>query len=190
MKKISQIIAYSVLGLIVVGLILCSIIKLDFKPSVQVPQTEIIGKVQISATDGTSKVDSNNENINIEKFSKEFNNAFKLTILYSVFSGKMGNEAKVDDVDSLPSLTGYKVEFIYNDEYTLKVNSKEVPVADNSSTMVKYNRVIFTVTEGAGLGNADLYFVINGQSKYYKVSTIANFDKLYEHISNIAMFAE
>ena len=188
MKKISQIIAYSVLGVLVLALILCSILKISFKPEMTVPTTAEIGKVRISTTDGTAKVESNSENIGIENFNKKFNSAFELTILNSLFSGRIGSELKREKLTTLPSRSGYEVLYIYNEEQTLKVNGKEVTVADNSTTAIKYNRVIFSVEADKGLTETSLYFYTNGTAAYYKLTSVANFNELYSYISDISMF--
>ena len=190
MKKISQIVAYSVLGLVVIGLILCSILKINFMPEIKIPTTETIGKIQITTTNGTAFVESSNENINVQKFSSTFEDSFKLTVLYSLFSGKISNEQTIQQQASAPSFSGYKVQFIYNESQTLKKDGKNVPIADNATTPITYNRAVFDVKEGNGLTSASIYFYTNGESKYYKLTTIANFDNLYTYISNLSMFGE
>ena len=189
-KKISQIVMYSVLGIVVLGLILCSIIKINFKPEMQVPVTTAVGKIQIETSTGTSAVDSSNENINTQKFADKFNSSFELTILYSVFSGKISNEIQIDKQTNAPSFSGFKVQFIYAESHTLKKGGKDVMVADNSNTPIKYNRVLFDVTSGGGLKKTSIYFYTNGETNYYKLTTIANFDELYKYISNMPMFGE
>ena len=94
MKKISQILAYTVLGVLVVGIILCSILKISFKPEMSIPMTAEAGTVQIKTTQGTAQIESSNENIGIEKFAQKFNEAFELTVLNSLFSGRIGSELK------------------------------------------------------------------------------------------------
>lgn len=191
MKKISQIVLYSLLGAVVLAVILCSFIKISFKPQVNMPTTAQVGKVQIVATSGVAQTESNFENIKIEEFNKKFNSAFELSVLYSLFSGKIGNGVVMeDDLSALPNGNGYKVLFIYHEDQTLKIDGKEVPIADNSSTPVKYNRVVFYVTENAGLGDVTMYFYTQDSGKYYVLKTIANFDELYKHISQMSMFAE
>lgn len=188
MKKISQIVAYSVLGILVVGLILCSILKISFKPEIVIPTTAEVGKIKISTTDGTAKVESNSQNIGMKGFEGKFNSAFELTILNALFSGKMGSKVNREKVTSLPNRTGYEVLFIYNNEQTLKVNGEEVTVANNSTTPIKYNRVVFSVNQDKGMVTTSLYFYTNGASAYYQITTLANFDGLYDYISNITMF--
>lgn len=190
MKKISQIIAYSVLGVLVLGLILCSILKISFKPELCVPTTEEVGKVKISTTDGTTRVESNSDNIGISTFENKFNSAFEITVLSSLFSGRIGSKVERNKLTSLPKSTGYEVLYIYNEEQVLKVDGKEVPVADNSTTPIKYNRVVYSVNGNTGLSKVSLYFYTEGIASYYQITTYANFNDLYDYISNITMFKD
>lgn len=189
-KKISQIVAYSVLGVVVLGLVLCAIIKLNFRPEIRMPMVADGDKIQISVS-GTSKVESSDENIKYNTFLNKFDDSFKLTILYSLFSGKIGSELEIKETTSAPSFSGFKVQFIYAETQTLTKNGKEVTSgAVNSNTPVKYNTVVFDVTDAKGLGQVNLYCYINGDDSYYRINTIANFDGLYNYISEIPMFAE
>ena len=189
-KKISQIVAYTLLGVVVLGFVLCAIIKINFKPEINMPNLANGDKIQISLT-GTSKVESSDENIVYDKFMNKFNNSFELTVLYSVFSGKINSELDIQKTSIKPSYNGYKVQFIYSETQTLKKDGKDVTSdAVNSNTPVTFNRVLFDVAEGKGLGEVVLYFYTEGDSLFYKVTTIANFDGLYSYISDIPMFAD
>ena len=91
---------------------------------------------------------------------------------------------------SFPLIVTDEVQFIYAESHTLKKGGKDVMVADNSNTPIKYNRVLFDVTSGGGLKKTSIYFYTNGETNYYKLTTIANFDELYKYISNMPMFGE
>jgi len=189
-KKISQIVAYSVLGVVVLGLVLCAIIKVNFRPEINLPIIANGDKIQISL-DGTAKVESSDNNIKYKQFLNKFDDSFKLTILYSVFSGRIGSELEIEETTTAPTYNGFKVQFIYTETQTLKKDGKAVTSgAVNSNTPVTFNTLIFDVAEGRGLGEVSLYFYTNGEEEYYKVTTIANFDSLYTYISEIPMFAE
>ena len=188
-KKISQIVTYSVLAVIVLGFILCSIIKINFRPEMKLPTLADNDQIQISLQ-GTSKVEASDENIKYGDFIVKFDEAFQLSVLYSIFSGKIGSEIEIDDTKTQPSYNGYKVEFFFDEMQTLKKDGKEVPVADNSTTPITFNSVFFDVAENKGLSKVDLYFYTTGKTTYYKLTTIANFDALYDYISEISMFWE
>lgn len=185
-KKISQIVAYSLMAVIVLGVILCAIIQINFKPEMNLPALAQGDKIQISL-DGTSKIESSNEIINYDKFVTKFNDSFKLTVLYSMFSGHMGNSVEIGEETSEPAYNGFKVEFIYGTEQTLKKNGETIYIAQNSTIPVTYKEVVFDVAKDKGLTNVKLYFKV-GTDKYRQVTTIANFDRLYEYIADISMF--
>ena len=189
-KKISQIVAYSVLGVLVVGLILCAVLKLDFKPDINIPLTTTQGTISISVTDGTNIGESHENQINYQKFAEKFDESFKLTVLYSLFSGKIGTELVVSDkLTTKPSVGGYKVTIYYTpneDEtlQTLKYKGKDIKYSEISSA-ITFDRILFGVEEGKGLTDTNLYFYTTGKSTYYKVTALANFDELYTYIDNI-----
>lgn len=188
-NKIAQITTYVVLGVVVIGLILCSVIKVSFRPEMSLPSLTAGDKIEISLT-GTAKIESSDENINYDKFIQKFDDSFKLTILYSVFSGKMGSETKIDETKTAPSYNGFTVKFIFSELQTLKKDGKELTVANNSSTPIKYNTIAFDVVEDLGLTSTTLYFYENGKTTYYQLTSIANFDSLYSYIKDIPMFGE
>ena len=186
-KKISQIVSYAVLAVIVVGLILCATINLNFRPEMKLPNVSKGDRIEISVH-GTSQTDSSNENINYNEFNKKFDDSFKLTILYSIFSGHVGNELIIGEISSNePTYNGYKVQFTFNELQELKKGGKPVKIADNSNTSLKFDGLIFDVQESKGLGNVDLYFILEN-NKLQKVTTIANFDELYKYISELSIF--
>lgn len=188
-KKISIITAYTLLGFFVLTLILCAVININFRPEMKLPVYADGDQIEISVP-GTSKYQSNKDEINYDKFVKKFNNSFKLTILYSLFSGHLGNEIEVgEDQTTEPSYAGYKVQFTFMQPQELKKNGKVVPIADNSPDAITFSGIVFDVAEGKGLTKVDLFFII-GEGKYKKVSSIANFDGLYKHISEISMFKD
>ena len=194
MKKISQIIAYSLMAVIVLGIILCAIIQINFKPNMNLPLLENGDKIQISV-DENNKSESSNEIINYKEFVRIFDDSFKLTVLYSMFSGHLGNSAEIaPDLKSEPTYVGFKVEFFYGKEQTLKVDGKEVYIAENSNIPVKYKKVVFDVAKDKGLTDVKIYFeVSNSESstvQYRQIKTVANFDRLYKYISEMTMFAE
>ena len=190
MKKISQFIAYGLVGLLAVAVILCAIIKLDYKPEMQMPNLNAGEKIQIEKV-GTSMVDAYNDNINATKFIKEFENSFKLTVLHSLFSGNINNAINTEkQAVTSPTFNEYQVMFVYNETQTLTQNGEPVYIADNSSTPITYDKVFFSVYETNGVETVTLYFYNKATKKYKPVETIANFDGLYDMIQNMTMFAE
>jgi len=159
MKKISQIILYAVLGVLVIGFVLTAILKKDFSPNIMVP-TYAAGGIEIKEA-GLAKYDglSNEENYN--KFVSEYKASFELTILYSVFSGKISREQEVVKYGTnAPSLdNGYIITFVYPEAQTLKVNGDVYLESVNSDTETLYKKVIFAVEDGKGLSTEQSIFI-------------------------------
>ena len=135
---------------------------------------------------GEEDVDFYNE------FVRLYNSSFELTLLYSIFSGKISREQTIENVGTkAPSYTaGYVITFLYADEQEIKVNGKVWHESVNSNTATTYKKVIFNIFEGKGLTTSFIYFYNNETNTYYKLTTLANYDNLYNFISEHPMFAE
>lgn len=190
MKKISQIIAYSLLGVVVLAFVLTATIKKDFAPNIIVPTYESKG-IEIKQA-GLAKYDGLGDNDNYNKFVKEYNSSFKLTILYSIFSGEISRTQAVTNIGkTAPSIdSGYVVTFNYPENQVLKSNGKVYYESTNSDTKTLYKKVFFVVENGKGLVSKNIYFYSEANSSYYKLTTLANFDNLYNFIVELPMFAE
>lgn len=186
MKKISKIIAYSLLCLIVVGIGLMAIIKKDFSPNIKLPSYEE-ASIQIKQ-ENPSKSDGLGKKSDYDTFVKEYENSFKLTILYSLFSGEISREQKVEYLKSKPSTySSIVVDITYTTEQTLMCNGKVYNEGSGTKTEIKYKNVFFVVEEGKGLETKSIYFLSTNNS-YYQLTTLANFDGLYNFIMELNMF--
>ena len=178
-KKISQIVAYLALGIVAIAVLLCAIIKIDFKPEVNVPTYASSG-VQIRKTEGdyTSFRGVESEE-NYNEIIKKYNDSFKLTVLYSLFSGKIGSKTKITHVTSKTNAIGYEVKF----------NFAEEQILNNNDDTIEYSKIFFSVEKDKGLEEKTIW-LYSGENDYYKITTIANFDSLANYISELDMFAE
>lgn len=190
MKKISQIVTYVILGVLVVGLVLTAVLKKSFAPNISVP-TYTAGGITISVPN-MAKYEPLDKQDNYNEFVNLYNSSFELTILYSVFSGKISREQKIDNVGkTAPSYTsGYVVTFVYPTDQEIKVNGEIWHESVNSDTPTTYRQITFNVLNGKGLTTAYIYFYNSDEGNYYKLTTLANFDNLYNFISELPMFAE
>lgn len=190
MKKISQIVAYTLLGIVVIGLILSAVLKKDFAPNISIP-SYVSGGVEISEA-GLAKYDGLSDKDNYNRFVNEYNNSFKLTILYSVFSGKISREQNISNYGKTsPSLyNGFVVTFNYPENQVLKTNGTIYHEATNSDDEVLFKKVFFAVESDKGLTAHKIYFYSEANSAYYELETLANFDSLYNLIRQLPMFAE
>lgn len=185
-KKISQIVLYSVLGILVVGFILTAVLKKNFAPSIQVPNYLSIG---ISSYDETAKYDALTEEESYKVFVKEYKNSFEISVLYALFAGKINNSEQLTKIKNEPSFnSGFVINFNYGQEQILKVNGKDYIESSNSDTKVHYKKVVFNVIENNGLKQTDFYIYSIENNVYYKLTTLANFDNLYNFIIDIPMF--
>ena len=187
-KKISQIVAYAILGVLVIGLVLTAVLKKSYAPNIAVPAYEA-GGINISVPN-TSKVDGLGKQEDYDEFVRLYNGSFELTLLYALFSGKISREQTiVNDGKTAPSFTaGFVVTFVYPEAQTLKANGS-VWYESPSSPETLYKKVIFAVFEGKGLSTTSIYFYNDTDKNYYRLNTLANFDSLYEFISGLSMFA-
>jgi len=189
MKKISQIILYTVLGVVVLGLILTSVLKKDFAPNIAVPTHTSKGieirSANVAQYDGLSNEEKYNEFVDI------YSDSYKLTILYSVFSGEISRKQEISNYGKkAPDIkNGYIVTFNYSEPQTLKVNGEDYIESVNSNTKTTYNKVVFNVLENKGLRSSLIYFYSLENDTWYKLTTLANFDSLYDFISELSIFA-
>ncbi len=186
MKKISKIIAYTLLCLVVVGFGLMAIIKKDFSPNIKLPSYEI-SSIQI-IQENPKKTDGLGKKSDYDAFVNEYENSFKLTILYSLFSGEISREQKVEYLKSKPSTSSsIVVDITYSVDQTLMCNGKVYEEGSGNKTEIKYRKVFFVVEGEKGLETKKIYFQSTNNS-YYQLTTLANFDGLYSFIMGLNMF--
>lgn len=190
MKKISQIIAYTILGVLVVGLVLTAVLKKSFAPNIAIP-AHSAGGIEISVPN-MAKYEGLGDEEDYNEFVKLYNSSFELTILYSIFSGKISREQTItNNGTTAPSYTnGYVVTFLYPQDQEIKVNGEVWHESVNSNTPITYKKVTFNILEGRGLTTTYIYFYNSENNSYYKLTTLANFDALYNFVSELPMFAE
>lgn len=192
MKKISQIIAYSLLGLVVLGLVLTAVLKKDFAPNLTVPGYNngegyiTIDQRGVANYDGLASKDKDTYN----KFVNIYKDSFKLTILYSLFSGEISRKQEIQSLEKKePSLDSQiVVSFFYQNGQVLKSNGEVYYESVNSNTEIKYTKVFFAVSQNKGLTSHKIYFQAN--SNYYSLTTLANFDELYNFIVDDLKFVD
>ena len=175
------------LGVVILGLVLTAVLKKDFSPNIDLSKGEIFIKEAGSGMkeDGLTSKD---EKVNKE-FVKTYNDSFKLTILYSVFSGKISRKQQIENIGKdEPSINeGYVITINFGEAQTLKTNGKVYYESVNSDTKTFYKKVFFAVENEKGLTTKYIYFR-SEENKYYRLTTLANFDDLYKYINQMDMF--
>ena len=188
MKKINQIIAYTLLGVVLLGLVLTAILKKDFSPNIDLSK----GQVFIEQAGSGAKYDgltSKDEKV-YNEFVKTYNNSFKLTVLYSIFSGRISRQQEIENYgkDAPTFSNGFVITINFGEAQTLKSNGKVYYESTNSDTETLYKKVFFVVENGKGLTTKYIYFYCDANSRYYRLRTLANYDDLYKFISEMDMF--
>ena len=189
-KKISQIVAYAILAVVVIGLVLTAVLKKSFAPNIEIP-AHSAGGVEIRVPN-MAKYEGLGDEEDYNEFVKLYNSSFELTILYSLFSGKISREQTITNTGKTsPSFTsGYVITFLYAEDQEIKVNGKVWHESVNSDKAITYKKVTFNIFEGKGLTTTFIYFYNSENDSYYKLTTLANYDALYNFISELPMFAE
>ncbi len=187
MKKINQIIAYTLLGVVLLGLVLTAILKKDFSPNIDLSKGELFIEEKGSGAkyDGLTSKDEKVYN----EFVKTYNDSFKLTILYSIFSGKISRKQEIENYgkDAPTFSNGFVITINFGEAQTLKSNGKVYYESTNSDTPTLYKKAFFVVEDGKGLTTKYIYFR-SETNRYYRLTTLANFDELYKNINQMDMF--
>ncbi len=191
MKKINQIIAYSLLGVVLLGLVLTAVLKKSFAPNLVVP-AYANGGITIEEAGDVAKYDNLSDKDDYNAFVKDYEDSFKLTIMYSLFSGKISRSQEISSLgkDEPQITSGFVVSFVYGEGQVLKSNGKVYYESVNSNTETLYNKVFFAVEKDKGLVTQKIYFRSNDNKYFYQLTTLANFDNLYKTISEMSAFAE
>ena len=166
-NRIGQIIAFCALALVVVAVVLCAVIKIDYMPQMKLPQYPEVIQITDTEAGAISKAITDDD---FNTFTTKFNDSFKFSVIYSIFSGKIGKSIgspkKVTKGVSTISKTGdYKVMFMFNEEQVLKDKGKDVTLAINSNEKVTFNRVMFFVQAEKGLSGKILVQLVEGRSR-------------------------
>ena len=184
-KKISQIIAYGLLLVVIVALVVMATCKKSFAPSFQIPTANAVEiKVPNQAKYDVLTADT------YGKFKDTYNSSYELTILYALFSGKFKEQQQIQKQTSEPTFSeGFVVTFIYEDAQTLKINGKDYAESANSDAKIQFKKVVFNVLDGKGLTNTKLYVDDDNSANWYAITTLANFNGLYDLINGYEAFA-
>lgn len=186
-KKISQIISFTVLAVVVLAVVLCAVIKLDFMPQMRLPVYPEV--IQITDSEANARTLSLTGE-DFDKFVTTFNDGFKMSVLSALFSGKLGASISTPKKVTSTTKSGYVVVFMYNEEQELTDNGEPVKTGKQSTETVKFTRVMFSIQAEKGLNEETSLYFYKDTTSYYQITTLANFDSLYEFITNLSMFAE
>lgn len=192
-KKIGLIAVLSLVGLLAVAVILCSIIKVNFLPETKEPL-----KITIQSIEDSSKqafYNTTSSSFNEEDYKKivaEFKNSFNQSVISAMFNGTLGNQAKISDKTKITftEKAGYKITFGYADYQNIKLNGEAYKNTSNTNEVVEFKELQFVVTEAGGFNNISIYYVDDSGATtyYYQLKTIANTLGLYNLINGLDNF--
>lgn len=180
-KKLGLIITIAVVSLIVVATIVLGVIKKDYSPSVQTNYQSVTvtnsSNSEFNITSG--KLD---EDEKFEKIVNHYDNAFKQSLLASLFSGNSSNDVTVVySSGSIPSITGYKIV------WTLNAEGEKIKLTNSTQTEYTVNKLTVGVEDGAGFKTITVYASVKDSNSNYhlKITTKANFEALYDYLEEL-----
>lgn len=188
-KKISLIVLYCVLAILVVGIVLGVCINNSYLPEIQSPYS-------VYAKNETGVAQSYNTDMQTDKdaydeFMKEFNKSFEESYISSIFSGHAFKNDRIELVGKTkPTFSKWSIRFTYNTEQTIMLNGKEYAHVTNTSKVLKFSEVIFDLQESEGLTQNKMYYVVNetvngeNVTNYYSRVILCNFDGLYDFVTD------
>ena len=91
-------------------------------------------------------------------------------------------------MSKLPSFEdGYTFTFDYKADMVLKKDGKDFVYGTNTDKQIKFQQVIFNITDTKGYNQIYLYAkeVVGSNTYYYEIATTANTSALYDYISGL-----
>lgn len=173
-KKIGAIISLSLIGVLIIATIIMANIKLDYSINFNTPI-----HVYVNNQDTTTEEQS--------KIVEGLSNSSKHNALKALFNGSLNKKASIEQVGNktLPALSGYNIEFFYNQPQDLMIGNKKY--TDDHGKTYTYERLIFDITEQSGEAEYKVYVIPNAEDRetYSHVYTLsANLTELYNYLSN------
>lgn len=174
-------IVYSLLAVIIVGVIVCCFVKVSYSPNLNEPN--VISASYINSTKpgaGTCTKDQTPEKF--EDIMEKYNASYSETVISSVFSGRVGAKSTVkqweSSIEPSKEFVSYKLVFKFNEEQTIKVNDKVYHPSTNSQIELKYYECFMEIDETEGLCEHKIFYIVG--STYYYQTVIADFSGLFK----------
>ena len=189
MKK--KIILWVSLGLVLVlatAVVLLAVLKKDYSPEFDLsPKSMNITNSSSTGYYNYLATDDEKAKAMFEKIVAQYNDSMKQSILASMFSGNLFKNIEISLKSSAPTLSGYKVEFDYKADMTLKKDGKDYVYGTDSSKTIKFQRIMFALDDTQGFHEFNIYAIeeINSKEYYYEITTIANTYELYQTVSSL-----
>lgn len=179
-KKTLLIAVYSLVVVVVLGIIACAVIPASTYPQIKDPTSEIIINY-----DSSTRIALTPENKNYKKVLNEVKDGFKVNFLTGLFNGYLSSTDK-DQVATSTKPDGLYITFNYLEEQTLKINGKEVTKSSNSTAKIKYTTLSFAVSETDAGSLVSVYFTTTDEEpSKYSVRYYANLSDVFELVEDI-----
>lgn len=186
-KKILIIVSLAIVVALIATTIILAVVKKSYKPEFNLePQTVVI----VNQNNNT-EFESSESHSTKEKFKnivKLFDDGFKQNVLGSIFSGNSSKQIEIELVSKLPSFDdGYTFTFDYKADMVLRKGGKDFVYGTNTDKQIKFQQVIFNITDTNGYNQICLYAkeVVGSNTYYYEIETIANMSALYDYMSEL-----
>ena len=179
------IVVYSLLAVIVAGVIACCFIKVNYAPDLNEP--DVISASYInSIKPGAGTCTKNQTPEKFEDIMKEYNHAFNETVITSLFAGRIGKKSEIKQWENSKEPTSqfnaYKLTFKFNKQQTIKVNGKVYYPSTNSQMELNFYECFMEIDNKEGICEHTIYYVV-GSTYYYQVVT-ADFSGLFNLFEN------
>lgn len=174
-KKIGLGIVLGLVALLSAMVVIMVIIPVNYKPAISAPN-----RIAVINVDSEQHLCTPDENKEIyDETLNLFEQSFSRSFLSALFAGQLGGSPeKIPQTDVLPSFTGYRITFKYNESQTLIVNGK--------SSEHLFDRAILEVKKTDSYRQITIYFQQVTNSKYYYyLTTFANQSALYDYLDTL-----
>ena len=183
---------YAIVAVLVVLIIVSCFIPVNKKPEIQDPYSYAF---RVGSLAEYHLADKENNKEKYDEINKVFNDSFSESFIVSLFSGRIGYNNRIESSSS-PSTSGYTLYLDYATPQTIMRNGEIYTQSSYSTDPIYFDRIIVQVTEGEGMTTHYFYYVCDpvfndnwgtdsSSFRYYRQSFVANFDALYDYLTEI-----
>lgn len=180
------ILVYAVVSILLIATAVSCFVQVTRKPDIVEPHSYFIS---IDNQADYDLCDKENETEKYNKINQAFNNSFKESLLTSLFSGRLFSSSRIDP-EKPKTYSGYKLKLFFEQPQKIKLNGKIYNPPTNTATSITYQEIYIDIPQDKGYTTHYLYYFYEYtdsndvvKSSYYRQSFLANFDALYDLLS-------
>lgn len=189
------ILIYCICGILIATAITLSVVKTNYAPDAIEPSFINIKQTGSNKPFPGGRKDSEDDK-DVEVYNNlmsDYKSAFRESVMSGFFSGRTSFKSRIEECigtnkNPIEKLTGYVVTFYFPEEQTLTLNGKIYNPPTNSSEMLKYTEMTFSVSEGEKMQSHYVYFKCVADNTagytYYRQTVMGNFVDMYKTISS------